>query len=85
MILVFVAVLPAWGVIAYTASEQKQLAVAEIQRSVLHLAEFSAHEEEQALQGTRQVLIALANFVREAGENSAGCSAFCARDATRAM
>ena len=78
MILVFVAVLPAWGVIAYTASEQKQLAVAEIQRSVLHLAEFSAHEEEQALQGTRQVLIALANFVREAGENSAGCSAFCA-------
>jgi signal transduction histidine kinase len=77
LLLVLVTVIPAWGAIAYTASEQRRIAVAEIQRNVLRLAEFSAHEEEQALQGTRQILIALANFVRKADENPAGCSTFC--------
>jgi hypothetical protein len=57
ILLVLIAVFPAWGVIAYTASEQKRLAVDEIQRNVLQLTQFSAHEEEQALQGTRQILI----------------------------
>jgi len=78
MLLVLVAVIPAWGAIAYTASEQRRIAVADIQRNVLQLAEFSAHEEEQVLQGTRQILIAMASFVRKADENSAECSAFCA-------
>jgi signal transduction histidine kinase len=78
LLLVLVAVIPAWGAIAYTASEQRRIAVADIQRNVLQLAEFSAHEEEQALQGTRQILIALADFVRKADENPAECSAFCA-------
>ena len=78
LLLVLVAVIPAWGAIVYTASEQRQTAIAEIQRNVLRLAEFSAHEEEQALQGTRQILIALANFVRKADKTPVGCSAFCA-------
>jgi signal transduction histidine kinase len=77
MLLVLVAVIPAWGVIAYTASEQRRTAVAGIQRNVLQLADFSAHQEEQALLGTRQILIALANFVRKADKDPAGCSAFC--------
>ena len=54
------------------------MAVDEIQKNVLRLAELSAHEEEQALQGTRQILIALANFVRKEDQNPAVCSAFCA-------
>ncbi len=78
LLLVLVAVLPAWGVIAYTASEQRRIAIAEIQRNVLRLAEFSAREEEQVLQGTRQILIALAQFVQKADESSSECSAFCA-------
>jgi signal transduction histidine kinase len=78
MLLVLVAVIPAWGVIAYTASEQRRIAIADIQRNVLQLAEFSAHEEEQALQGTRQILIAMASFVQKAEENPVECSAFCA-------
>jgi signal transduction histidine kinase len=77
MLLVLVAVIPAWGAIAYTASEQRQIAVAEIQRNVLRLVQFSTHEEEQVLQGTRQILIALANYVRKAYENPSDCSAFC--------
>ena len=78
LLLVLVAVIPAWGVIAYSASEQRRTAIAEIQRNVSRLAEFSAREEEQVLQGTRQILIALANFVQKADENPSECSAFCA-------
>jgi signal transduction histidine kinase len=77
MLLVLVAVIPAWAVIAYTAAEQRQITVAEIQKNVLRLVESSAREEEQVLQGTRQVLISLANFVRQAGENTNACSTFC--------
>jgi len=77
LLLILVAVIPAWGAIAYTASEQRRTAVNEIQRNVLRLAEFSAHEEEQALQGTRQILIALANLVGKADENPEVCSTFC--------
>ncbi len=77
LLLILVAVIPAWVAIAYTASEQRRTAVDEIQRNVLRLAKFSAHEEEQALQGTRQILIALANFVRKADENPEVCSTFC--------
>jgi len=78
LLLVLVAVIPAWGVIAYSASEQRRIAIAEIQRNVLRLAKFSAHGEEQVLQGARQILIALANYVRTADDNPAGSSAFCA-------
>jgi len=78
LLLVLVAVIPALGAIAYTASEQKKIAVAEIQRNVLRLVEFSTHEEEQVLQGTRQILIVLANYVRIADINPSECNAFCA-------
>jgi signal transduction histidine kinase len=78
LLLVLVAVIPAWGAIAYTASEQRKIAVAEIQRNVLRLVEFGTHEEEQVLQGTRQILIALANYVQKKDENPSECSAFCA-------
>ena len=78
LLLVLVAIIPAWVVIAYTAAEQRRLAVSEIQRNVLRLAEFSAHEEEQVLQGTRQFLIVLANYVRKADKNPSECNAFCA-------
>jgi signal transduction histidine kinase len=78
LLLVLVAIIPAWGVIAYTAAEQRRMAVSEIQRNVLRLAEFSAHEEEQVLQGTRQFLIALANFVKKTDEYPSECRIFCA-------
>jgi signal transduction histidine kinase len=77
LLLVLVAVIPTWGAIAYTASEQRRMAVAGIQRNVLQLADFSAHQEEQAFLGTRQILIVLADFVRKSDENPAECSAFC--------
>ena len=77
MLLVFVAVIPAWIAIAFTAAEQRRIAVAKIQQNVLQLVESSAREEEQVLQGTRQILIALANFVRETNGKPSECSEFC--------
>ena len=53
------------------------MAVSEIQRNVLQLAEFSAHEEEQVLQGTHQFLVALANFVQKTDKYPSECSTFC--------
>ncbi len=78
MLLVFVAVIPAWGLMVYTASEQRQKAIAEIQKNVMRLAEFTAREEEQLFQGTRQILFALTNFIRKPGSDPSGCKPFCA-------
>jgi signal transduction histidine kinase len=78
MLLVLVAVIPAWIAIAFTAAEQRRIAVTAIQKNVLQLVESSAREEDQVLQGTRQILIALANFVRKADGNPSECNAFCA-------
>ena len=77
MLLVLVAVIPAWLVIAYNAAEQRRKAVADIQKNVLRLVESSAREEEQVLQGTRQILISLANFIRQTDAGTNACSAFC--------
>ena len=44
----------------------------------MRLAEFTAREEEQLFQGTRQILIALTNFIRKPGSDPSGCRAFCA-------
>jgi signal transduction histidine kinase len=77
MLLVLAAVIPAWIAIAFTAAEQRRIAVAEIQKNVLQLVESSAREEEQVLQGTHQILIALANFVRKTDGNPSECSEFC--------
>jgi hypothetical protein len=78
LLLVMVAVIPAWGLIVYTASEQRRLAVADIQKNALRLAEFTAREEDHLLQGTRQILIAVANFIRKEGYDPSECNLFCA-------
>jgi len=77
LLLVFIAVIPALGAIAYTASEHRRIAVAGIQRNVLQLAEFIAQEEEQILQGARQILIALAKFIQKKDGQPAECNDFC--------
>jgi signal transduction histidine kinase len=78
LLLVLVSVIPAWGMIAYTASEQRRIAVGQIQRNVLQLAEFIAHEEEQILQGARQMLIALTKFIQKEDTQPSECNNFCA-------
>jgi len=64
--------------IAYTASEQRRIAVGEIRKNVLQLAEFIAHEEEQILQGARQLLIALTKFIQKEDSQPSECNNFSA-------
>ena len=78
LLLVLVCVIPAWGMIAYTASEQRRIAVGEIRKNVLQLAEFIAHEEEQILQGARQLLIALTKFIQKEDSQPSECNNFSA-------
>lgn len=78
LLIVLLAVIPALGAIAYTASEQRRIAVVQIQRNAIQLAEFLAHEEEQILQGTRQLLIALAKFIQKENTSPSECNAFLA-------
>lgn len=63
-LLILITVIPAWGLILYNASEQRRLAISDIQQDLMRLAELTAREEEQVLQCTRQVLFALSNFLR---------------------
>jgi signal transduction histidine kinase len=78
LLLVLAAVIPAWLMIAYNASEQRRIAVDEIQRNALQLAEFIAHEEEQILQGARQMLIALTKFIQKENTRPSECNDLCA-------
>ena len=78
LLLVLFAVVPALGAIGYTASEQRRIAIVQIQRNVMQLAEFVANEEEQILQGARQMLIALTKFIEKENTQPSECTAFCA-------
>jgi signal transduction histidine kinase len=78
LLIVLLAVIPALGAIAYTASEQRRIAVVQVQRNAMQLAEFLANEEEQILQGTRQLLIAMAKFIQKENTSPSECNAFLA-------
>ena len=78
ILLVLLALMPAWGTMLYSASEQRRLAALEIQKDTFMLAEFAARVENQLFQGTRQALIALATFLSIRDSNPVECNAFVA-------
>ncbi|MBH8562074.1 PAS domain S-box protein [Nostoc sp. CENA67] len=74
VILVLLAVVPALGLILYTASEQRRTATAEAREQTLQLARLAANNQKQVVEATRQLLMILAQLpvVRQA--NSAECN-----------
>ena len=64
IVLVLIAVLPLAGLMFFAASRQKQQSVAIIEKNVLTMAEFAAREEEQMLDGSRQMMISTALALR---------------------
>ena len=62
ILLVLLAVLPALGLILYTAVEQRRLATTEVQENALRLARFAAADQDNLIEGARQLLIALARL-----------------------
>ncbi|MBC1221350.1 PAS domain S-box protein [Nostoc sp. UCD122] len=72
--LVLLAVVPALGLILYTASEQRRTATAEAQEQTLRLARLAANNQKQVVEGTRQLLIILAQLPVVRQGNSAECN-----------
>lgn len=74
LLLVLLAIVPALGLILYTASSQRQSAVSEVQNNLLRLTKFAAANQGQATEGTRQLLIALSRLPEVQGDNLEACN-----------
>jgi PAS domain S-box-containing protein len=74
ILLVLLAVVPALGLIFYTASEQRRTAITEVQESTLRLARLAANNQKQTFEITRQLLKVLAQLPAVRQNNSAECN-----------
>ncbi len=78
LLLVLLAVLPAFGLIAYTAAGQRRLQAAEGQAEALRLARITSANQARFIEGARQLLVALAQLPVVRGGDPTACSAFLA-------
>ena len=69
---------PAFGLIFYTASEQRRLAAVGVQEQALQLAWTAATDQGQLTEGARHLLIALAQLPAVRGGDTVACSALFA-------
>lgn len=74
VLLVLFAVIPALGLILYTASEQRRAAAGEAQANALRLAQSVSSTQDDLFEGARQLLIALAQIPVVRGDNPAECN-----------
>src|SRR5687768_14344607 len=70
--LVLIAIVPAVGLVLYTAQEQNQQSVAAVQSDSYRLTQLAAANQEQIIDSTRQFLLAIASLGLT--EDIAGCS-----------
>lgn len=78
LLLVLLAVIPALGLILYTAAEQRRVAVVDAQQNALRLARLAASDQERLVEGARQLLIALAQLPSVRNRDEAECTLFLA-------
>ena len=74
-VLILMAVLPAMAMTIYTDMEERELAIANVEGDVQQMVQFLSMTQEQFIEGTRQLLISLANHPDVRGEEEL----FCAR------
>ncbi len=60
LLLVLLVLLPAAGLLVYTATEQRRVAIVDAQDSAVRLAAFASSSQQQLIDMTRQLLAALA-------------------------
>lgn|GEM_PF-737442 len=77
-LLVFLAVAPALVLALYTASAQRQLALAELQENILRLARLATSHQEQVFKGTHQLLVALSRVPEIRRGDATACNRFFA-------
>jgi signal transduction histidine kinase len=76
ILLVLLAVIPALGVICYVAQEQRRVVSVEAQQNALRLARLVSANQENSVEGARQLLTALAQVPVVRAGHPAPCSAF---------
>ena len=83
ILLVLIAILPIFGLVLFGALEHISIERKQVKENLLQLARLVAANHEQTLEGTHQVLIALASSNQVRGEDPVQCSSFLARVNTR--
>jgi signal transduction histidine kinase len=78
VVLVLLAILPALMLIVYTTSEQQRLAAMQAREDALKLARATANNQEQILEGARQLLAALSQLAPVRSRNQALCNSVLA-------
>lgn len=76
ILLIFAALIPAWAMMLYSFSTQRAIIESEVMKESLRAAELAANQEEQVIEGARQVLTALHVFFRTFPDTRSGCGAF---------
>jgi hypothetical protein len=79
LLLVLTAVLPALGLVFYTALEQRRSATAEVQETALRLARLASSNQGQLIGGVRQLLVSLSQLPEIRAREDAACSAFLSK------
>jgi PAS domain S-box-containing protein len=77
-LLVAVALLPAIAIQAYNEFDLRHARQVEVQKQALSLAKLAAAEQQQIIQGIRQVLIALSELPAIKAKDSKACNAYLA-------
>src|SRR3990172_11014819 len=72
-LLVLLVAVPAIGLILYNAWEDRRDAEGDVRDNALHLTQLAVSQQEQVIEGTRELLVALAVDVTE--RDVAGCNA----------
>lgn len=78
LLLVLLAVLPALGLILYTAREERRQARLQAQAEALQLAQIVSADHERLIEGARQLLTSLARLPEMRQHDSQRCSALFA-------
>ena len=79
ILLVFLAVLPALGVLLYSGLEQRRLAAEAAQKDVMSLVTHASLYQERVIAGVKHMLSTLAELPEVRQQNGAAASAIFAR------
>lgn len=74
ILLVLLAVVPALALTLYTAREQRRLAAIGVQQDALRVARLASAGQERLIEGTRQILVLLAQLSQVRGEDRVACN-----------
>jgi len=78
LLLVLIALIPALGLMLYSASVQRRETAAAVQADALRLVRLAASNQEQVIEGARQLLLMVAHLREVRGRDPAACNALAA-------